>query len=52
MKFKEIKSLSTYRSDVDSKCAHCMQSFEDDDDLGKCALTEHFTHATCIGHDH
>jgi hypothetical protein len=51
MKFKEVKSLSSYRPQVDFKCAHCMQSFDEEDDIGKCVLTDHYTHAVCTGHD-
>jgi hypothetical protein len=51
MKYKEIRQMATFRPEVDSKCAHCMECFEDEDDLGRCSLTEHYTHVTCIGHD-
>lgn len=51
MKFSELKSSSRYDASKDAKCAHCMISFEDDDELGQCALTDHFTHAVCVCHD-
>lgn len=52
MKYKEIKGTESFRPNVDTRCAHCLVAFEDEDDLGKCVLTEHYTHSVCVGHDH
>jgi hypothetical protein len=51
LKFKDLKASDEFHSSRDAQCAHCMVPFVEEDELGRCALTDHYTHATCVGHD-
>jgi hypothetical protein len=51
LKFKEHKISADFKPDIDTICAHCMSKFDDEDELARCLLTDHLTHAACVGHD-
>ena len=51
MKFQEHKNSAAYDPNMDNACAHCLQPFDDGDDVARCILTDHLTHSVCVGHD-
>lgn len=51
MRFGDHKASQSYNPDRDRACAHCMEPFQDGDEVARCALTDHLTHAVCVAHD-
>lgn len=51
MIFSEYRITQSFNPDLDKACAHCMISFKDEDEISRCPLTDHLTHASCVGHD-